>query len=196
MLNMIVAMDSKGGIGVNNELPWRIQQDMKLFREMTKSSVVCMGRKTWESIPAKFRPLPDRLNVVLTTKGFGSLGTNAKNVVDAEDIMEVLAMAQTQEVWIIGGANVYEQFYGYLDFAVVTHVDAGGYEYNCDAGLRLPDNFVEFSTSRTLNVMDTKSGIPVNVRFSVYKVTKDDSEPIRRYGRGLAERVLSNLKGW
>lgn len=196
MLNMIVAMDSKGGIGVNNELPWRIQQDMKLFREMTKSSVVCMGRKTWESIPAKFRPLPDRLNVVLTTKGLGSLGTNARNVVDAEDIMEVLAMAQTQEVWIIGGANVYEQFYGYLDFAVVTHVDAGGYEYNCDAGLRLPDNFIEFSTSRTLNVMDTKSGIPVNVRFSVYKVTKDDSEPIRRYGRGLAERVLSNLKGW
>lgn len=196
MLNMIVAMDSKGGIGVNNELPWRIQQDMKLFREMTKSSAVCMGRKTWESIPAKFRPLPDRLNVVLTTKGFGSLGTNAKNVIDAEDIMEVLAMAQTQEVWIIGGANVYEQFYGYLDFAVVTHVDAGGYEYNCDAGLRLPDNFVEFSTSRTLNVMDTKSGIPVNVRFSVYKVTKDDSEPIRRYGRGLAERVLSNLTGW
>jgi dihydrofolate reductase len=196
MLNMIVAMDSKGGIGVNNELPWRIQQDMKLFREMTKSSVVCMGRKTWESIPAKFRPLPDRLNVVLTTKGFGSLGTNAKNVIDAEDIMEVLAMAQTQEVWVIGGANVYEQFYGYLDFAVVTHVDPGGYEYNCDAGLRLPDNFVEFTTSRTLNVMDTKSGIPVNVRFSVYKVTKDESEPIRRYGRGLAERVLSNLMGW
>ena len=195
MLNMIVAMDSKGGIGIGNDLPWKLQQDMRLFRDMTKGRVVCMGRKTWDSIPDRFRPLPDRMNVVLTTKGFFSLGApNVDSVTDAEDIMEVLALAQSQEVWIIGGANVYNQFFGYLDYAVVTHIV--DQDYNCDTLLQLPDNLASIWSQDVANVLETKSCIDVNLRYSVYKAIKNDSGPIRRYERGLIERVQQSLQSW
>jgi len=195
MLNMIVAMDSKGGIGIGNDLPWKLQQDMRLFRDVTKGTTVCMGRKTWDSIPARFRPLSDRMNVVLTTKGFHSLGApNTNSVVDAEDIMEVLTLAQTQEVWIIGGANVYKQFFGYLDYAVVTNIL--DQDYNCDTLLQLPDNFVSIWSQDVANVLETKSCIDVNLRYTVYKAIKNDTGPIRRYERGLIERVQQSLQGW
>lgn len=195
MLNMIVAMDSKGGIGIGNDLPWKLQQDMRLFRDVTKGTTVCMGRKTWDSIPDRFRPLPDRMNVVLTTKGFHSLGApNVNSVVDAEDIMEVLALAQSQEVWIIGGANVYNQFFGYLDYAVVTHIV--DQDYGCDTFLKLPENLIPIWSKEVFNFPETKSCIDVNLRYTVYKAIKNDSGPIRRYERGLIERVQQSLQGW
>ena len=195
MLNMIVAMDSKGGIGIGNDLPWKLQQDMRLFRDVTKGTTVCMGHKTWDSIPARSRPLPDRMNVVLTTKGLDSLGApNITSVVDVEDIMEVLALAQTQEVWIIGGANVYKQFFGYLDYAVVTHIL--DQDYNCDTLLQLPDKLAPIWSKEVSNVLETKSCIDVNLRYTVYKATKNDTGPIRRYERGLIERVQQSLQGW
>merc|ERR1719208_697474 len=69
---VVAASAQEGGIGVDQNLPWRLAGDMKFFKELTseaadnKRNAVVMGRKTWESIPAKFRPLPGRLNVVLT----------------------------------------------------------------------------------------------------------------------------------
>ena len=70
-LHLVVAATESGGIGVGGGLPWHLKQDMKFFRQLTSTpstmpATVLMGRKTWESIPAKFRPLPDRLNVVLS----------------------------------------------------------------------------------------------------------------------------------
>ena len=71
--SLIVAMDSQNGIGKNGQLPWHLPADLKHFKEITctvrdpkKQNVVLMGRKTWDSIPEKFRPLPGRINVVLT----------------------------------------------------------------------------------------------------------------------------------
>ena len=71
--NIIVAVDSKNGIGKKGNLPWSFSADMKRFKEITsttkdksKQNAVVMGRKTWNSIPEKFRPLPGRLNLVLT----------------------------------------------------------------------------------------------------------------------------------
>ena len=167
---------------------------MRLFRDVTKGTTVCMGHKTWDSIPALSRPLPDRLNVVLTTKGLYSLGApNISSVVDVEDIMEVLTLAQTQEVWIIGGANVYKQFFGYLDYAVVTHIL--DQDYNCDTLLQLPDNLAPIWSKEVSNVLETKSCIDVNLRYTVYKAIKNDTGPIRRYERGLIERVQQSLQG-
>ena len=72
-INIIVAIDSKNGIGKNNGIPWYIPSDLKYFRETTtitknknKKNIVIMGRKTWESIPPKYRPLPNRYNFILT----------------------------------------------------------------------------------------------------------------------------------
>src|SRR3989338_11120601 len=71
--NIIVAVDAKNGIGKKGGLPWSLPADLKHFKKITfnttdesKMNAVVMGRKTWDSIPAKFRPLPGRLNVVLT----------------------------------------------------------------------------------------------------------------------------------
>lgn len=72
-INIIVAMDSRGGIGKNGALPWHIPEDLKYFQTMTtktidptKQNAIVMGRKVWESLPAKWRPLKNRLNVVLS----------------------------------------------------------------------------------------------------------------------------------
>ena len=63
---IIVAVDAKNGIGKNNDLMWHLPDDMKFFKEKTSENIVVMGRKNHESIPEKFRPLPNRENVVLT----------------------------------------------------------------------------------------------------------------------------------
>jgi dihydrofolate reductase len=74
-INIVVAATPTGGIGINGQLPWTIPADLKYFKRVTseaapgKQNAVIMGRKTWASIPAKFRPLSDRLNVVLSSDG-------------------------------------------------------------------------------------------------------------------------------
>merc|ERR1719389_1259735 len=73
-VSVIVASTGRGGIGKDGSIPWRLKGDLAYFKRVTtnapagKKNIVIMGRKTWESIPAKFRPLPDRLNVVLTRR--------------------------------------------------------------------------------------------------------------------------------
>lgn len=64
---IIVAVDNNHGIGNdNNQIPWRIPKDLQLFSKFTKHHVVVMGRKTWDSIPSKFKPLPNRINIVIS----------------------------------------------------------------------------------------------------------------------------------
>ena len=65
-INIIVAVSENNVIGKNNDLPWYLPNEFKYFKETTKNSVVIMGRKCWESLPEKFRPLPNRLNIVVT----------------------------------------------------------------------------------------------------------------------------------
>ena len=66
---MIVAMDDQGIIGQDGELPWRLSSDLKRFKKLTVAdgfNAVVMGRKTWDSLPIKFKPLPERLNIVMS----------------------------------------------------------------------------------------------------------------------------------
>lgn len=109
----IVAMDEARVIGVNNTLPWRIPEDLKRFSTLTKGHTVLMGRKTYESLPPKFRPLPDRVNMVLSRDvGFeGGLG-----VVRCSSLDEAIQRWEQRQgpgvgdrLWIIGGADVYRQ---------------------------------------------------------------------------------------
>src|SRR3989338_1802540 len=71
--NIVVAMDQNRGIGLDGKLPWHLKCDLRHFKEITtktrdknKRNAVIMGRKTWDSLPVRFRPLPDRVNVVIT----------------------------------------------------------------------------------------------------------------------------------
>jgi len=105
--SIVVAIDSQLGIGKNNALPWRLKEDMKHFRELTTAGTemnsVIMGRKTWESIPQKFRPLPGRLNVILSRSGYGApMATTAASM---DEALEWPA----GKVFVIGGGEIYQE---------------------------------------------------------------------------------------
>ena len=118
--SLIVAIDSKNGIGKNGQLPWQLSADLKHFKEITcqtkdpaKQNVVIMGRKTWESLPEKFRPLPRRINLVLTKNKDLELPSNvlkARDFVEAFRILEKSPLNnQVENIFVIGGQQIFEQ---------------------------------------------------------------------------------------
>jgi dihydrofolate reductase len=104
-------------IGADGALPWHLPEDMALFRRLTTGSTVVMGRRTWESLPERFRPLPGRTNVVLTSDPAWS----ADGACRAGSVAEVLV--EHESLWVIGGGAVYDAFLPHADRLVVTEVD-------------------------------------------------------------------------
>ncbi|MGY0236735.1 dihydrofolate reductase [Longispora urticae] len=116
-LGLIWAQAANGVIGRDNALPWHLPEDMKHFRTLTAGATMIMGRRTWDSLPERFRPLPGRRNLVLTRQPdwsapgaevFGSLA-------DALD-------AVTGDVWVMGGAAVYAEALPFADRVEVTEL--------------------------------------------------------------------------
>jgi dihydrofolate reductase len=116
-VGMVWAQARDGVIGADGGLPWHLPEDLKLFRALTTGSTVVMGRRTWESLPERFRPLPGRTNVVLTSDDSWS----AEGARRAASVAEVLA--EHPAVWVIGGGAVYNAFLPHADRLVVTDVD-------------------------------------------------------------------------
>src|SRR5579872_5199461 len=104
-ISLIAAMSQNGVIGQNNKLPWHIPEELKYFKSKTLNKPVIMGRKTFESMGCK--PLPNRINIILTKeKSF-----EAKGCIVVHSIEEALKTVKGyEEVMVIGGANIYEQF--------------------------------------------------------------------------------------
>lgn len=103
---MIFARAANGVIGRDNTIPWRLPEDMAHFKRLTTGWPVIMGRKTWDSLPAKFRPLPGRANIVITRQP----DWNGNGAETAASLADALALcAASDEVWIIGGAQIYAQ---------------------------------------------------------------------------------------
>ncbi|RMH03227.1 MAG: dihydrofolate reductase [Planctomycetota bacterium] len=104
---IVVAADEAGGIGRGGGLPWRLRGDLVRFRELTTGAgrnTVIMGRRTWESLPPRFRPLPGRRNIVLTRTGGGL----PEGILTASSLAAGLELADPGgEVFVIGGAEVY-----------------------------------------------------------------------------------------
>ncbi len=114
----IVWAQARGGvIGARGGLPWHLPEDLALFRRLTTGSTVVMGRRTWESLPDRFRPLPGRVNVVLTSDRSWA----ADGALTASSVDQVLAEHGT--CWVIGGGAVYAAFLPHADRLVVTDVD-------------------------------------------------------------------------
>jgi len=120
-LKLIFARASNGVIGHNNTLPWHLPEDMTHFKRTTLGCPVIMGRKTWDSLPAKFRPLPGRLNVVVTRQT-GWLAEGAQVVHSLQQACAVCPPDST--AWVIGGAEIYAQAMPLACAAVVTEIDA------------------------------------------------------------------------
>jgi dihydrofolate reductase len=116
-IQLIWAQARGGVIGADGALPWHLPEDMALFRRLTTGSTVVMGRRTWESLPERFRPLPGRTNVVLTSDPVWS----ADGAFRAGSVPDVLS--EHEELWVIGGGAVYTAFLPHADRLVVTEVD-------------------------------------------------------------------------
>lgn len=123
MYNLVVAHDTKYGIGCDGKLPWYFRKEMKYFAKLTQSgkkNIVVMGRHTWESIPKRYRPLPSRINVIVSSTlhsqqekmdmvGEGSEKVHVCPTIDAMiDCVDRLRDSQTK-VWIIGGRGIYTE---------------------------------------------------------------------------------------
>jgi len=121
---LIVAAGQKNEIGLNNQLLWNLPRDMQYFREITQGSVVISGRKNYESIPEKYRPLPGRINFVVThNKDFKADGAYVFN-----DLITAIETAKTKNVsacFIIGGGTIYKQALenNLVDKVLLTRID-------------------------------------------------------------------------
>ncbi len=119
-LTLIAALDRARGIGRDNELLCRLPEDMAHFKALTLGHTVIMGRKTWDSIPAKFRPLVQRRNLVLSRQP--GLSLPGAEVFDS--LPGALAACGTEEqVFVMGGAQIYAQSLASADALELTHID-------------------------------------------------------------------------
>jgi dihydrofolate reductase len=120
-LGVIYARARNGVIGKDGGLPWHLPEDLAHFKRVTMGSPVIMGRRTWESIPERFRPLPGRLNVVIT----GQAGWAAAGATRARSLEEALAQCAGEPgAWVIGGAGLFQQALPLAQVAEVTEIDA------------------------------------------------------------------------
>jgi dihydrofolate reductase len=121
---MIVAMDKDGCIGRDNGLPWRLSSDIARFKRLTEGdgfNSVVMGRRTWDSLPDRFRPLPERVNIVMSRDtDWGDEGSITALYVGRA--IEIAFAEGSEECWIIGGAQIYEMFMDRVEEIHVTEV--------------------------------------------------------------------------
>jgi len=137
--SVIVAFDSQYGIGKNGQLPWVLPMDLKNFKEITstvtdpsKKNAVIMGRKTWESLPPKFRPLPGRVNLVLSKEGKLKVPSGVICADSLENALNQLSTPNIENIFVIGGAQIYAEVINHhlCQRLYVTHVQGN---YDCDA---------------------------------------------------------------
>ncbi|MFB0934610.1 MAG: dihydrofolate reductase [Propionivibrio sp.] len=125
MLSLIAAVARNRVIGKDNQLLWHLPGDMRHFRETTRGKPVIMGRRTWESLPEKFRPLPGRLNVVVSRDPrYAAPGATLAG--SLEDAIEIAGSAE--ETFVIGGAELYRQALPFANRLYLTEIaaDFGG----------------------------------------------------------------------
>lgn len=120
-LHLIFARAANGAIGKDGVMPWHLPEDLAHFKRTTLGCPVIMGRKTWESIPARFRPLPGRANIVVTRQH----DWQAEGARAAHSLPDAMALCgDVKDAWIIGGAEIYAQALPLASTAVVTEIEA------------------------------------------------------------------------
>ncbi|KAG6406438.1 hypothetical protein SASPL_134040 [Salvia splendens] len=142
---VVVAATQDMGIGKDGNLPWRLPGDLKLFKDITmntsdcnKKNAVIMGRKTWESIPQKFRPLPGRLNVVLTRSGNSDIAAGSDNVILCGSVSSALKLlgeppygSSIEKVFLIGGGQILRETLNAEDCDAI-HITEIKSHFECD----------------------------------------------------------------
>ncbi|GAA2039036.1 dihydrofolate reductase [Agromyces tropicus] len=121
-IGLIWAEAHGGVIGAGGGMPWHVPEDLAHFKRTTDGAPVVMGRRTWDSLPPRFRPLPGRANIVVTRQA----GWQADGAVRAGSVDEALALAASDaddRIWVIGGADLFAHTIGLADRLVVTELD-------------------------------------------------------------------------
>lgn len=132
MIRAILACDGQGGIARNSVMPWpRNKKDLQHFQSLTKDHIVVMGRKTWEA-PDMPSPLPNRTNIVVTRDT--NFQTNSASPMSDRVIERLTSLAKTSTVFVIGGADLFEQLIDVID---VLHLSRITGHYDCDTFLPL-----------------------------------------------------------
>jgi dihydrofolate reductase len=157
-LTLVVAMDAQRGIGVDNQLPWHLPEDLAHFKRVTLDRPIIMGRKTFDSIG---RPLPKRRNIVVTRNRDWS----HEGVEVAGSLQEALALAGDAQASIIGGAQIFGESMAIADRMIVTHIDA---VYRCDTFFPEIDPATWDITARE----EHRSGDGVGFSFVTYERRK------------------------
>ena len=120
-LGLIYARARNGVIGKDGGLPWHLPEDLAHFKRLTFGCPVIMGRKTWDSLPERFRPLPGRLNIVVTRQA----GWKADGASTASSLAQAIALAAGQPLgWVIGGAELFAQALPLAEIAEITEIEA------------------------------------------------------------------------
>ena len=162
-MNLIVNVDKNWAIGLGSKLLVRIPQDMKYFRSMTTGHVVVMGRKTLESFPES-KPLPNRVNIVLT-RDQGYQAPGALVVHSMEELQEELKKYSGEEIFVIGGGQIYRELLPLCDKAYVTKVDRA-----FDADVYFPDLDQDPQWKMT-KVSEEQTYFDLEYVFAVYERT-------------------------
>ena len=119
-VSLVAAVARGGVIGRDNAVPWRIREDMERFRALTMGHPVVMGRRTWDSLPDRFRPLPGRRNVVVTRNP----DWNADGAERAGSLEEALrTLEDVAHVYVIGGAEIYRAALPLADELALTEIE-------------------------------------------------------------------------
>lgn len=150
-LVLIAAVARNSVIGDGNELLWRLPEDMQFFKRTTCGHPVIMGRKTWDSLPARFRPLADRVNIVVTRQP----NWQAAGVVVVHTLESAIEQARQSSakggvdaiVYVIGGAQLYEQALPLAEVLMLTEIDRD-FEGDTRFPVWSPDDFIETSRER------------------------------------------------
>ena len=128
MIYCLVAVEKSQGIGCNNQMPWpHLKGDMAWFKKKTVNHCVIMGSNTWNSLPPNFRPLPNRVNAVISRKTQDQANYTFFDPVDA--INELRYLYPEKDIYVIGGQQIYDSYKDLVDVFYVTEIDAN---YVCD----------------------------------------------------------------
>jgi dihydrofolate reductase len=164
-ISLIVAIAENNAIGLNNDLLWRLPNDMKYFREITSGHHIITGRKNYISIPPKFRPLPNRTNLVLTRNtDFTEEGCHIFN--NLESAIEFAKKNKETELFIIGGGQIYKEALekNLIDKMYITHVH---HHFEADTFFPAIAENVWTKTTSESKPQDEKH--PYSYTFAVYE---------------------------
>ena len=120
MITIIAAVAENGVIGNKGKIPWHFPEDFRHFKKTTEGQVVVMGRKTFESLPEKFRPLPNRANIIVSSNMPEQKGIEVAHSYE-ESIQK--AKKHSKEIFIIGGSSLFERALKDADRMILSHVE-------------------------------------------------------------------------